>query len=170
MHVYRKKKKMKTKLSLLIFLITEFTLFCKSSENFESKAFQEPDLTVDFVHDGGVVQLTAFKSPENDKILAENNSKNYGKLKWYSIGYPLLVKTKSKENEFFFHFTRSGFNARIQMLTNEHKRLFIDQVKNVYNISIRIDQIDHLILSSLKCSIPMHDKTEIEVKLNKTRN
>ena len=161
---------MRTNVSFFILLISKFIAFCSSNENIEKKSFPDPDLTVDFVHDGGVVQLTAFKSPENDKIFAENNSKNYGKLKWYSIGYPLLVKTRSKDNEFFFHFTRSGFNARIQMLTNEHRRLFIDQVKHVYNISIRIDQIDHLILSSFKCSIPMHDKKEIEVKLNKTRN
>ena len=163
-----KKRKMKTNVSFFILLITEFIVFCSSNENIEKKAFQEPDLRVNFVHDGGVFQLTAFKSPENDKILAENNSKNYGKLRWYSIGYPLLVKrltlTKSKDNE-YFNFTKSGFYARIQMLTDEHRRLFIEEVKHVYNISLRMNQIDHLILSSLKCFIPMHDKTEIEVIL-----
>ena len=127
-------------------------------------------MTVDFVQDGEVIQLTAFKSPENDPILDGKKSENYGKLKWYSIGYPMLVKTKSKDNEFFFHFTPSGFYARIQMLTNEQRRLFIEEVKHVYNISIRMNQIDHLILSSLKCSIKMHEETEIEVKLYKTRN
>ena len=164
-----KKMKMKTNVSFFILLITEFIVFCSSNENIEKKAFQEPDLRVDFVHDGENVQLTAFKSPENDKIFAENNSKSYGKLRWYSIGYPLLVKTKSKDNE-YFNFTKSGFHARIQMLTNEHRRLFIEEVKHVYNISIRMNQIDHLILSSLKCSIKMHEETEIEVKLYKTRN
>ena len=161
---------MKTNVSFLILLITEFILFCLSNENIEKKFFPDSDLRVDLVQDGEVIQLTAFKSPENDQILAGNISQNYGKLRWYSIGYPSLVKTKSKDKEFFFHFTRSGFNARIQMLTNEHKRLFIEEVKHVYNISIRMNQIDHLILSSLKCSIPMHEKTEIEVKLYKTRN
>ena len=103
---------MKTNFLLIsiILFVSEFFLYCNSSENdCVKKVFMKPDLTAEYVQDGEIVQLTAFKAPENGLILAENNSRNYGKLKWFSIGYPMLVKTKSEDNE-FFHFTRSGFS------------------------------------------------------------
>jgi hypothetical protein len=42
------------------------------------------------------------------------------------------------------------------MLTVKHKQLLIDEVKRVYNITIGLNQIDHLILSSFSCEIPIH--------------
>jgi hypothetical protein len=127
-----------------------------SSENIQSKSFSEPDLTVDFQQDGETIQLKAFKSHENDLIIKEKNIQSYGRLKWYSIGSPLLVKLKSNDSEFIFQFNRRGFYARIEMLTISHKQLLIAEVKRVYNITIGLNQIDDLILSSFTCEIPIH--------------
>ena len=149
---------MKNNFSLFIYFL-QFILSCKS-DNVQNRVLMEQDLIVDVNQDGEIIQLIALKSTENDAILAENNSLNHFKLKWYSIGIPIIVKKKSHGKEVLFHFTRSGFNARIQMLTNEHKQLLIDEVKNMYNISVRINQIQNLILSSFKCDIPVHSGAE----------
>jgi hypothetical protein len=137
----------------LIFSIKLF-FFC-STENLQAKAFLKPDLRVDFQQDGETIPLEAFKSHENDLIMKEKNVQSYEKLKWYSIGNPLFVKVKSNDSEYIFQFNRRGFYARIEMLTVKHKQLLIDEVKRVYNITIGLNQIDHLILSSLSCEIPI---------------
>jgi hypothetical protein len=139
---------------LLIFSIKLFSV-C-STENLQVKRLLEPDLRVDFQQDGETIPLEAYKSHENDLIMKEKNVQIYEKLKWYSIGNPLLVKVKSNESEFIYRFTDRGFYARIEMLTTNHKKLLIDEVKRVYNITIGLNQIDHLILSSFSCEIPIH--------------
>ena len=126
------------------------------TENLHDKAFLVPDLRVDFQQDGEIIQLEAFKSHENDLIMKEKNVQSYEKLKWYSIGNPLFVKVKSNDSEYIFQFNRRGFYARIEMLTVKHKQLLIDEVKRVYNKTIGLNQIDHLILSSFSCEIPIH--------------
>jgi hypothetical protein len=139
---------------LLIFSIKLFSV-C-STENLQVKRLLEPDLRVDFQQDGETIPLEAYKSHENDLIMKEKNVQIYEKLKWYSIGNPLLVKVKSNDSEHIFQFNRRGFYARIEMLTTNHKKLLIDEVKRVYNITIGLNQIDHLILSSFSCEIPIH--------------
>ena len=146
---------MKINYSLLILTIKLF-LIC-NSKSIQTKANTEPDLRVSVKQDGEVVQLEAYKSPENDLILKERNTQNYQQLKWYSIGNPLLVKLKSNDSEGIFQFNRRGFNARIDMLTDTHKQLLIEKVRRVYNVTIGLDQIDHLILSSFSCEIPVHN-------------
>ena len=153
----------------LLILTFKLFLIC-NSESVQTKAQPEPDLRVSIKQDGEVVQLEAFKSHENDLILKEKNIQNYQKLKWYSIGNPLLVKLKSNDSEGIFQFNRRGFNGRIEMLTDTHK-LLIEKVNRVYNVTIGLDQIDHLILSSFSCEIPVHNvhnASEITViKVNK---
>jgi hypothetical protein len=143
-----------------------------SSENIQSKSFSEPDLSVDFQQDGETKQLKAFKSHENDLIIKEKNIQSYGRLKWYSIGNPLLVKLKSNDSEYIFQFNRRGFYARIEMLTISHKQLLIAEVKRVYNITIGLNQVDHLMLSSFTCDIPIHkgqnsNEEDTVIKVNK---
>ena len=115
---------------------------------------QEADLVVDYFENGLIHGLEAYKSNGNDNILKENTSLNYNKLRWFSIGYPLLVKTKiSNNNENLFHFNPRGFSVSIQMLTNEHKKLLVEEVKRKYKIAIELKQIDNLYLSTFTCKI-----------------
>ena len=79
-----------------------------STENLQVKRLLEPDLRVDFKQGGETIKLEAFKSHENDLIMKEKNVQSYEKLKWYSIGNPLLVKLKSNDSEFIFQFNRRG--------------------------------------------------------------
>ena len=141
--------------SLFILSLTKSFWLCMS-ENLQTKEFSELDLRVDFQQDGEIIQLEAFKSHENDLILKENNVQNYERLRWYSIGNPLLVKVKSNDSEYVFQFNRRGFYARIETLTTSHKQLFVAEVKRVYNITVKLNQIDHLVLSSFNCEIPVH--------------
>ena len=95
-------------------LILTFKLFLTcNSESIQTKVVTQPDLRVSIKQDDEVVQLEAYKSHENDLILKERNIQNYQKLKWYSIGNPLLVELKSNDSEGIFHFNRRGFKARI---------------------------------------------------------
>ena len=43
------------------------------------------------------------------------------------------------------------------MLTDTHKQLLINEVIRVYDVTIGLNQIDHLILSSFNCEIPVHN-------------
>ena len=142
---------------LIVISFMKILLFKCKSDNGEAKYFFEPDLKVDLHESGEIIQLVAFKSPENDLIFKEKNVQNYERLKWYSIGNPLLVKFKSNNSENIFQFNRRGFYARVEMLSNTHKQLMITEVKRVYNITIGLNQIDHLILSSFYCEIPIQN-------------
>ena len=140
--------------SLLILTLKLF-LIC-NTESVQTKSISEADIRVDFQNGGEVIQLEAFKYHGNDLILKEKNIQSYQKLKWYSIGNPLLVKLKSNDSESIFQFNRRGFYARIEMLTDIHKQLLIEEVKRVYNVTVGLNQIDQLILSSFNCEIHVH--------------
>ena len=143
--------------------LISFSFFIYFNLNYcnETSTDQPADLEVDFNYHGEMFDLQAFKSSENDKILVENSSINHNKLRWYSIGVPLLLKTKFDEKEeSLFHFTRRGFSAQIQMLTTEQKKLLAQEVKRKYKIDIELNQIDNLILSSFTCKIHVHNNTD----------
>ena len=152
---------------MMNYWLVNFSFFVYFSLNncLETSTDQQADLEVDFDNHGQVFDLQAFKSSENDKILVQNSSINHNKLRWYSIGVPLLLKTKSdQKEESLFHFTRKGFSAHIRMLTIEHKMLLAQEVKRKYKIDIELNQIDNLILSSFTCKILLYinsDPTEI---------
>jgi hypothetical protein len=125
-------------------------IFCELNENLYS------DIVSEF-YDGGFIQLVAYKSSQNDKILAGNSSNFYKKLKWYSIGNSILIVNKAGN---LFQFLRSGFSANIKMLTLEHKKTLAQSIKDIYNIDVGLYQIENLILSSFVCYIPLHDKQD----------
>jgi hypothetical protein len=64
-----------------------------------------------------LIQLVAYKTSQNDKILAEKS--------WYSIGTPILIVNKAGN---LFQFLRSGFSAYIKMLTLEHKKTLAQSI------------------------------------------
>ena len=77
------------------------------------------------------VDVEAYHSKENDEILIENNPKKYRHLRWFSIGYTIIVESESNFNrtKSLFHFTSKGFYASIQMLTNGQKRMLMNEIK-----------------------------------------
>lgn len=142
-------------------LIYIFLIKSLSSQS-ESCGEQHTDLEREFSDAGQIHVLQAFKSPENEKHLAD--IKNHKKLKWYSIGVPLLVKTNSGKNESLFHFSPQGFSTHIQMLTLQHKKLFVEEIYQKYEIDVKLNQIENLILTSFTCKMVVHhnkDSSEI---------
>ena len=120
-----------------------------------------PDITTNVFVDDKEFQLEAFSWNQNDKILAKNNIKYYGKLKWFSLGNPVLVKVKDR----LFHYSSNGFYTHIQLLTNEHKKLLAKKAKKVYNIEIEFDQIVDMPITAFTCEIDLKDnKTELTLK------
>ena len=153
-------------LTCLIFtllLILEI-ITCESDEN--TQIF--PDLITDIKVEGNEFQLEAYSWSQNKEVLAENNTKNYGKLKWFSLGHPVLVHTKSnvhsKQNSLFHHYS-NGFYTHIQLLTFEHKKMLATLAKTMYKIDIESYQILNMPLTSFSCEINLKDtETELTVQ------
>ena len=103
------------------------------------------------------VYLEAYDSKENKEILNENNPQKYRDLKWFSIGYPIIIENKNKS---MLHFTEKGFYLSIQMLTNEQKGKIIDEISSVYNISIETNQIIELKPNKFECELKLNRDTK----------
>ena len=147
-----------------ILLLNLEIIRCKSEE--DEQIF--PDLITYIKEDGNEFQLEAYGSNTNKEIIAENNTKNYGQLKWLSLGYPVLVQMKSNiqsKQDRLFHHSSIGIVTHLQLLTFEHKKLFAHKVKNMYNIAIELDQIVNMPLTSFNCEIDLQDSdSELTIK------
>jgi hypothetical protein len=115
-----------------------------------------PDLTTIYTDQDSSSQLEAFKSNKNDQFLKNNQS---NALKWYSIGIPTLIETKSKinKNGSLFHFTNERFYTHVEMLNNQHRKQFVDEVEKKYKIKVGLNQIENLIISSFICELIIFD-------------
>ena len=153
-------------LTCLIFtlLLNLEIITCESDEN--TQIF--PDLITGIKVEGNEFQLEAYGWNQNYEILAKNNTKNYGKLKWFSLGYPVLVQMKSNihsKPDNLFHHSSNGVFTHIQLLTVEHKKMLAALVKTMYNIDIESYQIVNMPLTSFSCEINLKDtETELTVK------
>lgn len=99
------------------------------------------------------------------KVFKKENAPN----KWYSIGFPFIVKnqtpSKSKSKS-FFHFNKNGFFVYVRMLTKDQKKLIIEKLKNLYTIDVEMNQIVETELSKFECSLEFQDIFEsIDIKL-----
>lgn len=146
-------------------------------ENLQNKiAFDLPDLTAIFTlpDQKTKVQLEAFRSRLNDKILAENETSKHSQLMWVSTGNPRLVMTKidQKSGSELFHFTPEGFYTFVEMLNDDHIQLLAEKAKLFYTTDIAHNQILNLILSKFECSIvlfSLYSKTFIKGRVNQFR-
>ena len=73
-------------------------------------------------------KIEAFESVRNAEILKNKNRENYPELTWYSAGDPRIVSTSSTEKDLFiFHYNE--FFIRVDMLNEEHRYLFKNEIK-----------------------------------------
>ncbi len=118
--------------------------------------FDASDLTVDYNKENGCVLLEAFKLAQNEAIINEiEKTKNYskhGKLLWSSIGNPKLIQPTENLSS-IFNFNSEGFYIKIEMLTDTHRNLFVDLIKDKYNINVKPRQILNLIPSEFRSSL-----------------
>ena len=133
--------------TVYFFLI--FNLITLNCESFEAV----PDLIANLVEDGSEVQLEAYKWKENDKYLIENNQK----MKWFSLGHPVIVEMKSNNQNGLFHFSSKGFSTHIRLLTHEQKKLIANKATVLYNLEIDAEQIINMPLTSFQCYIYLND-------------
>ena len=127
--------------------------------NCEQKA--ELDFVVSI--DDGRSSIKFFKSLENDLILNGSNKHDLKKLKWYSMGKPIVIRTKSikYENETFVHLQREGFYLNVQMLSEVHKKLIINSINEKHGILVKLYQIEEIPLNEFKCDFHVnHDDEE----------
>jgi hypothetical protein len=116
----------------------------------------------------GTIFLEAYKSSKNDLIMSRKEVENYGQLKWISIGYPNLVKTLNPTTRKYelFILTAEGFEVAIEMLTDKHRKLFVDLVKDQYKIDINMNQILTLIPAKFECQIYLYDENNNKMLIN----
>jgi hypothetical protein len=119
--------------------------------------FTTIDLTVDYTKESGCVLLEAFKLAQNDEIINETDTKTrvstkHGKLMWSSIGNPKLIQPTESASS-IFNFNSEGFYIKVEMLTEAHRNLFVDLIKDKYNITVKPRQIVNLVPSEFRCSV-----------------
>jgi hypothetical protein len=121
--------------------------------------FDLPDLVVIQSVEQRTVQIEAFKSHENDKIMAKSDSKYLKHLMWVSVGSPRLVPMfdRTDDEEKLFHFTNEGFYSHVEMLTVQQRELFRLEIEHKHSIKISIRQIVNLPLLRFSCGLRIHD-------------
>ena len=120
--------------------------------------------------DDGRSSIEVFKSKSNDLILntaAPVGIDDVKKLKWYSMGKPIVIRTKSikYENETFVHLQRDGFYLNVQILTEEHKNLIMEKINEKHAKHVELYQIEEIPLNEFKCDFHVnHDDEESILK------
>ena len=163
----------------LLYVIFLFYVAQVGTSNPENPEFETPDLTVEYIREGKIIHLEAFKTTENDKIIQNQSAHDYGKLKWKSIGDPSLLQISRarKKNSSSFNWYRTkitGFFIEVSMLNQYHRELFKKEIISKYKIILDEKQIEHLVASSIKCSIdlicPYKNTTRITRLIGKVEN
>ena len=150
---------------VILLLIQLYSFDCEVNQ----KALLNKDISAILEIDDHVVDLEAYHSKENKEILKEKNSQEYRHLKWFSIGYPIIVESESKltKNKSLFHFTSKGFYASIQMLTNGQKRMIMNEIKKTHNVRVKKNQIVELKLDKFECELELIGESEEETSIIK---
>lgn len=117
--------------------------------------FLYKDFVTSYTHDGKIVSFEVYHTKENEKLLNKTN-RNNKKLKWYSIGYPIIIESESKlksENKSLFHFTQNSIYASVQLLTETQKKMIVEEIKLIYNVSVDLQQVNELKLTDFYCNL-----------------
>jgi microcystin-dependent protein len=146
-----------------------FTGFCSfllinngmvSSQSDGKISFKLVDITIDVEENDNQIHLQAFKSELNDGILDKHNVTEFKKLQWVSLGNPKFTITsniRKKNKSQIFHFNHEGFYVFVEMLTNVHKQLIVNAIKEKKDASVKMNQITNMILSRFACSYSVSD-------------
>lgn len=130
----------------------------KSEENQQSEFVMDyPDLTVESIYDkfDEKFKLGAFKSANNDRILARYDSIKHLELSWVSLGLPKLIESNDalNKNSYLFHFNDSLFYTYIELLTNDYRDVLAQAADDKYTINIRKSQILQMRLTKVDCAL-----------------
>ena len=150
---------------VILLLIQLYSFDCEVNQ----KALLNKDISAILEIDDHVVDLEAYHSKENDEILMGKHTQKYRHLKWFSIGYPIIVESESKltKNKSLFHFTSKGFYASIQMLTNGQKRMIMNEIKKIHNVSVAMNQVVELKPDNFECELELIGESEEETSILK---
>jgi hypothetical protein len=126
---------------------------------------EEAKLDIEVRIDDDRSSFEVFKSKENDLIINGGKIHDFRKLKWYSMGKPIVILTKSEKykSESFVHLQSEGFYLNIQILSEEHKKLIIKSINETHGIPVELFQIEEIPLKEFKCDFHLYldDKESI---------
>ena len=134
---------------LLFLMIVNISLRLTTEASINTES---PDLRVAFIDDDEhTIEIEAYQSQKN-------HPSNITRMRWYSFGNPTLTSTLEKNKMNLFHFTPTRFYTHVSMLTNEHRKLFVELIKEEYGIEVQPRQIENMILSKLTCNLTMYNE------------
>ena len=156
---------------VVILTIKAFSFVCQD-ENVVDESTKTPttklllrDIKKSLVVNGEKVNLEAYYTNESRNIIINNIIKEYRLLEWYSIGLPVIIeseKSKKDKSRYFLHFTTKSIYGFVRMLTNEQKKIIVEEIRNIHNISIQYNQIEDLHYSKFDCKILLDGDDEDE--------
>ena len=80
------------KISILLWMFSIYKLFSHfvdCAADSEDVMIETIDITVEYRDNNKAYHIEAFRSTNNDKIIENNLTNQYGRLEWHSIGFPL---------------------------------------------------------------------------------
>ena len=118
--------------------------------------FETPDLSIDYESDYGTAHIDAYRTTNNDKIIASKDPSKYGGLKWVSIGSPRLTQVSSyshKNSTSLFHFYKGYFSVYFEMLSKKDKLILQKEVKRVKGLDVSIDSFINIKPNDINCLV-----------------
>jgi hypothetical protein len=115
------------------------------------------------------IDIEVFKYASNNEILAKNNTAEFHKLRWLSMGYPRMAG--SHKTRFTFH--PDGFFIEMETLPYEQKKLMIDSVSKTFGINATESQFLNFpssLLGQIECSFVFTDEHETAFFNGQVRN
>ena len=137
-------------LSLIITIIILSFQFVQNSN--KDYIFDLPDISLQYEGNN----LNAYKSPKNDEIINDAKVKQYGNLRWISIGSPRLIQKYNESS--LAHFTDESISFYFKMLTDKDKTKLKDHVKLIKGIDVTTFAFVDLEPNSLECSLRIYNK------------
>ena len=154
----------------VLFVFVVFNHFDAFAADSEDLMIETIDITVEYRDNNKSYHIEAFRSTNNDKIIENSLTNQYGRLEWHSIGSPLLTniyssKISSLSFANLFQITPSGFSVFIEFLNEAHKKAIIEKIKSKYAIDVKTSQIYQLKFSEITCFIEIICENEESIKL-----
>jgi hypothetical protein len=145
---------------LIFFLIIIFNLQKPSIQLDPNEFDKSPDITLvvksSDISSNNEYTIEAYKSILNDKIINEKQTNKFGQLKWYSLGYPILIENNANKSVLNFINNDGDFYIKIEMLTQSQREKFKNKIKHQYDIdTISPDQIQPIIADEFTCSLDL---------------
>lgn len=114
-------------------------------------------MSFDYQSDEGIIHIDAFKTTNNDQIIASKDSTAYGGLRWVSLGRPKLVSND------MVVISNEKISIFFTMLTLRDKEELKNEVKRVKGINVDTKNFVDIPAKSVDCAINIYDNDNLVI-------